>query len=669
MEGNALTPEQLQAIIAAAAAVRDAERREKEGSVEKAVIPRLKHNPDQQDTAIRPWPGCPYSLPRDVVELFRRGSQPPLIWLTYEGILDAGRRRQPLVFLLDNCSQEDVNDALARDALLPRTSVLSALGALAVLFRTFQDEDDVGEDEQDPATLIDELSLSISARASDEHWGLWRQYVRNVLGKIWEPRRDGDLDFDVGKIDPNLLRMTEEAASVPQGRADDHANDGKNFVTFLLTAKREDAEAAARQYEKVSQGLLPFGLRHHREPRAVMADHSRGSQDTRSVAAQASAGKSIFARHVCGPTRVMTSAFAPRHTATGSEVSLLTAGAGTARPFASAIASTSAWSASRPRKNVPLVTSAHAAVKTAAAQSPAPSSENLTAIQRAFRLPAATPLCARMFQKAIQQLPAALRPRFAHIVPSIVHGFTMGPLSLPTETIIAPDHFRADQDEIVQKWAAEAVKKGFAAGPFRLDEVVRSEGPIVTVPLTVVHTAATEAKPAKNRVCFNASWDPTGGDLGPRAVAGSINFELRDEDVQCEWFLVTEVKLLLARLPPHTRVMGFDLVDDYQHLGNRAEQRRRLTFTVADLAYVWLCGMFGVCTMAAIFGQLCDVTCAWLEFRWPSVMARHFADDHLVADADPAQALRMDEVLSEVQRFGWAVHPVKQFSWSRRFEL
>ncbi|KAL9931245.1 hypothetical protein V8E36_009852 [Tilletia maclaganii] len=258
MEGNALTPEQLQAIIAAAAAVRDAERREKEGAVEKAVIPRLKHNPDQQDTAIRPWPGCPYSLPRDVVELFRRGSQPPLIWLTYEGILDAGRRRQPLVFPLDKRSQEDVNDALARDTLLPRTSVLSALGALAVLFRTFQDEDDVGEDEQDPATLIEELSLSISARASDEHWGLWRQYVRNVLGKIWEPRRDGDLDFDVGKIEPNLLRMTEEAASVPQGRAEDHANDGKNFVTFLLTAKREEAEAAARQYEKVLQGLL-FG--------------------------------------------------------------------------------------------------------------------------------------------------------------------------------------------------------------------------------------------------------------------------------------------------------------------------------------------------------------------------------------------------------------------------
>ncbi|KAE8252237.1 hypothetical protein A4X03_0g6223 [Tilletia caries] len=38
-------------------------------------------------------------------------------------------------------------------------------------------------------------------------------------------------------------------ASVPQGRADDHSNDGKSLVNYLLTAKREDAELAARQYE------------------------------------------------------------------------------------------------------------------------------------------------------------------------------------------------------------------------------------------------------------------------------------------------------------------------------------------------------------------------------------------------------------------------------------
>ncbi|CAD6967169.1 unnamed protein product [Tilletia controversa] len=189
MAENGLTAEQLAIAMAAAAAMREAERRGKEDEGDKVSIPKLKLNLERGDSAVRPWPGAPYSIPRDVVELFKRGNQPPLIWLT--------------------------------------------------------NVDDVAEDEQDPATLVDELSLAVAARASDEHWGLWRQYVRNVLAKIWEPRRDSELNFNVGKIDVNILRLTEEAASVPQGRADDHSNDGKNFVTFLLTASREEAEAAA----------------------------------------------------------------------------------------------------------------------------------------------------------------------------------------------------------------------------------------------------------------------------------------------------------------------------------------------------------------------------------------------------------------------------------------
>ncbi|CAD6921960.1 unnamed protein product, partial [Tilletia caries] len=244
--------------MAAAAAMREAERRGKEDEGDKVSIPKLKHNPERGDSAVRPWPGAPYSIPRDVVELFKRGNQPPLIWLTVEGILDAGRRRQQLTFPLDKKGKEDINEALARDALLPRAAFLGAMGALAALFCVFPNVDDVAEDEQDPATLVDELSLAVAARASDEHWGLWRQYVRNVLAKVWEPRRDGELDFNVGKIDVNILRLTEEAASVPQGRADDHSNDGKTLVTFLLTASREEAEAAANQYE-AGLKILRFG--------------------------------------------------------------------------------------------------------------------------------------------------------------------------------------------------------------------------------------------------------------------------------------------------------------------------------------------------------------------------------------------------------------------------
>ncbi|KAL9934322.1 hypothetical protein V8E36_006778, partial [Tilletia maclaganii] len=269
------------------------------------------------------------------------------------------------------------------------------------------------------------------------------------------------------------------------------------------------------------------------------------------------------------------SACAPRPTVTSSEASLPTVGAGTASRNVSAIDTTWASSASRRATNARSDTTAHCAVAKAAERPPAPISDASSAIKIAFRAPAFSPLRAGMFRRAVARLPAYHQRRSAHIADSITNGFSMGPLSLPTRSVIAPDHFRPDQAHIIAAWVAEAVRKGYAAGPFDLDEVQRSEGPVVTIPLTVVHTPAAETKLEKNRVCFNASWSPH-DTAEPQAVAGSINFELRDEDIECEWFLITEVKVLLAQLPPWARVMGFDLEDAYQQLMNLAEQRRCL---------------------------------------------------------------------------------------------
>ncbi|KAL9933861.1 hypothetical protein V8E36_007519 [Tilletia maclaganii] len=108
---------------------------------------------------------------------------------------------------------------------------------------------------------------------------------------------------------------------------------------------------------------------------------------------------------------------------------------------------------------------------------------------------------------------------------------------------MAPNHFRHDQQEVIRDWAAKAVAAGFAAGPLFPSIVERVMGAVACVPLTVVHTAATPTKPAKDRVCFNASWDPH--KAGIMAGIRSINKEVEDEDWECEWFLLTEVKRTL----------------------------------------------------------------------------------------------------------------------------
>ncbi|KAE8180892.1 hypothetical protein CF335_g9114, partial [Tilletia laevis] len=124
---------------------------------------------------------------------------------------------------------------------------------------------------------------------------------------------------------------------------------------------------------------------------------------------------------------------------------------------------------------------------------------------------------------------------------------------------------------------------------------------------------------------------------------------------------------LLSTATTTATVMGFDLSDAYQQVPNLPAQRQRFVFSVEGQFFVWVVGMFGIATMSAIFGQLCDVLCAWLEHRFPSVRARHFADDHMVMRDAPVPT--EDEVYEEVKFFGWKVHPTKRFGWTRQFAL
>ncbi|KAE8239391.1 hypothetical protein A4X13_0g8232 [Tilletia indica] len=113
--------------------------------------------------------------------------------------------------------------------------------------------------------------------------------------------------------------------------------------------------------------------------------------------------------------------------------------------------------------------------------------------------------------------------------------------------------------------------------------------------------------------------------------------------------------------------MGFDLSDAYQQVPNWPAQRQRFVFSVGDQFFVWLVGMFGIATMSAIFGQLCDVLCVWLEQQFPKVKARHFADDHMVMK--DSEGPSESDVYAQVDVFGWKVHPTKRFGWTRHFSL
>ncbi|KAE8227793.1 hypothetical protein CF326_g7296, partial [Tilletia indica] len=276
-------------------------------------------------------------------------------------------------------------------------------------------------------------------------------------------------------------------------------------------------------------------------------------------------------------------------------------------------------------------------------------------------------LQAGAFSDALGKLPASFQKRLAHVVPGIEHGFSMGALSMPSSTVLAPRHFTGEQAPLITAWKNKALVDGFALGPFSQQEIETCVGPFACVPLTVVHTPATDTKAEKNRVCFNASW-PSNVESGSVGIQ-AINDEVQGEEWECEWLLITEVKLLLAYASPSACAMGFDLADAYQQLPNAPGQRRRFVFEVEGELFVWIVGMFGIATMAALFGQLCDILCWWVERSFPSTKARHFADDHLILHDGTSSCPSTQEVYTEVARFGWRVHATKHFPWSRRFVL
>ncbi|KAE8235612.1 hypothetical protein A4X03_0g9716, partial [Tilletia caries] len=205
---------------------------------------------------------------------------------------------------------------------------------------------------------------------------------------------------------------------------------------------------------------------------------------------------------------------------------------------------------------------------------PAPTQSNATpSVQSVFSSFRRSSLQAPAFAHALEQLPASFRARLAHVVPGVNNGFSMGELAMPSRTILAPQHFSKEQAPLITAWKDKALEDGFAVGPFSGREIEDSVGPFACVPLTVVHTPATETKAEKNRVCFNASW-PTNVESGSIGIR-SINDELKEEEWECEWLLINEVKLLLSQARSTACAMGFDLADAYQQLPNAPWQRRR----------------------------------------------------------------------------------------------
>ncbi|KAE8238977.1 hypothetical protein A4X06_0g8555, partial [Tilletia controversa] len=598
-------------------------------------LPSFQVDPDHADTVVEPWPGASFNVPADIVEL----------------------------------NQERLNDAYRKDSFLPRGATHQAIQVLASLCRAMGSPTE--DADKNHAVLLEEMHLTVITRATDEHWAVWRLYIKRCLEAMWAKRESGvGMAFDIGKINESLLRKAERQCNKPPGYVDDFTRTTSTLVADLLRAEGDTIGKVGAAMEALRDQSV-YGPTVAPLPSAAAPPPSSKFQPTQPQASSSSGGPSVPALKRRErdwddmPFQRAPPSYSPRD---GGAIPPKGPRAGSDRPDRrpSLYCPSIAWQ----QETAAGATTARSAALTVTQHSSVTAPSRSGSAWHAFRVARLSPLVAQTFETALRVLPASHQVRLAHIVEGLKTGFSVGPLSLPNKTVIAPNHFKNDQIDIVRAWCDKALKDRYAHGPFAQSDIEREVGPFISIPLLIVHTSATSTKPEKNRVCFNASW-PRLEHTDANAQAGegikSINEEVKDEGWECEWFLLEEVKTLLSTATTTATVMGFDLSDAYQQVPNLPAQRQRFVFSVEGQFFVWVVGMFGIATMSAIFGQLCDVLCAWLEHRFPSVRARHFADDHMVMRDAPVPT--EDEVYEEVKFFGWKVHPTKRFGWTRQFAL
>ncbi|KAE8228154.1 hypothetical protein CF326_g6926 [Tilletia indica] len=266
-------------------------------------------------------------------------------------------------------------------------------------------------------------------------------------------------------------------------------------------------------------------------------------------------------------------------------------------------------------------------------------------------------------------MPLSLRSQYAYIPGSILSGFSMGNLRLPSTTILHPNHYKTDRQSSIDSWAAKSKAAGFIAGPWPVDEVVAAVGPIHASPISIVDKF-DKGVLVKERIVYDASYPQYRPGRSAPSVP-SINSQILKEDYPCEWMTAIETKHLLRTVPSYARFAGFDLKDAFQQLGNSPSQRNLFCIHVLGLIYVWLVGIFGLRSICGIFGALCDVTCWYIEFRFPQLLLRHYVDDFLMVDLAPPSSPHAGRsfslLLDVVRSFGWEIHPEKFFPWTRSF--
>ncbi|KAF5369201.1 hypothetical protein D9615_009969 [Tricholomella constricta] len=217
-----------------------------------------------------------------------------------------------------------------------------------------------------------------------------------------------------------------------------------------------------------------------------------------------------------------------------------------------------------------------------------------------------------------------LHSNYPLLITNLTRGFPLGTLPKLTKSIIIKNHPSVDlHPEAVADYLSTEIALGRMSGPFTLPEVERIlRGPIYCSPFIVAEQDTGPDSPPKLRVCRNLS------KADPLTGTPSVNSHIAKEDFPTRFDMAFRVADEVARAPPGTQAMSFDIKSFHRTCPALPDHKPFLVVSFKGDFYIDHVHPFGARPASSNSGQVANASIdIWHAETRPSCLFFKYEDD------------------------------------------
>lgn len=190
---------------------------------------------------------------------------------------------------------------------------------------------------------------------------------------------------------------------------------------------------------------------------------------------------------------------------------------------------------------------------------------------------------------------------WSHIIEGLINGFDIGLRTLPTTTLIFPNHNSSNIDqEFIRSYIEAEQAAGRYSQPFQPSQLELLIGPFRTSPIGIVPKPGS----SKLRMIQDLSY-PRNNPTIP-----SVNSLINADDFPTAWGSFDATTAMILTLPPGCLAATFDISSAYRLTPIRPDQQNWTCVAWDNQVWVDRAVMFGMASSAGVFGAVADMLVA-----------------------------------------------------------